>query len=345
MKVLIVGAGAVGQVYGHFLQRGGASVSCLVKEKHQRAAEEGFTLYRCRRRGLGPGERFLPEQVITQPEQVTADAYDQVWLATSSVDLHGGWLERLRDNIGDATVVMLQPDIDDRDYVFEVFGAERVVCGLVNFISYQTPLPELPTYHPDAQKYGVAYLFMPLMPAEFSGVAERLTPVLQALDEGRLQVKVRQDASRIYADRSAMMMPLVAALELEEWSFQRLQSSANLALAVRAGQEALAVVAAKFGRSPNLRERLFSRFWVQTALPIMRWLAPMDAEAYVRFQFVKTAPQTRYMLNHFIEEGGRYGLATNALRSLVTQLPPLPANTARAGAVQSEPRQTREERV
>ncbi|MGB3623971.1 MAG: 2-dehydropantoate 2-reductase N-terminal domain-containing protein, partial [Ketobacter sp.] len=66
VTALIVGAGAVGQVYGHFLQRGGASVSYLVKEKYKYDCEKGFTLYRCRRSGLGAAEAFRADRIFTQ---------------------------------------------------------------------------------------------------------------------------------------------------------------------------------------------------------------------------------------------------------------------------------------
>ncbi|MDV7398489.1 2-dehydropantoate 2-reductase N-terminal domain-containing protein, partial [Arthrospira platensis SPKY1] len=62
---MIVGAGAVGQVYGHYLQRGGASVSYFVKEQYKEECEKGFTLYRCRRSGLGSAEYFKADAIFT----------------------------------------------------------------------------------------------------------------------------------------------------------------------------------------------------------------------------------------------------------------------------------------
>lgn len=324
VTALIVGAGAVGQVYGHFLQRGGASVSYFVKEKYKEECEKGFTLYRCRRSGLGAAEQFDADGVYTQFDGLKQTRWDQVWLTVSSADLRGEWLAQLRDVIGDATVVMLQPDLDDRDYVYSIFPKEQVVCGIVNFISYQTPLPDLPDYHPDATKNGVAYLVLPMMPAEFSGNEHRLPGVMSAMSSGRFNVKVEQDASRIYADRSAMMIPLVALLEMENWSFNKLRISNSLDLAVGAAREALAIVAAKFGRRLNWTERLFSLFWVKMALPVMRFLSPMDAESYVKFQFVKTAPQTRMMLKHFIDDGEKLGQPVQSLKELFDRLPDEP---------------------
>lgn len=325
VTALIVGAGAVGQVYGHYLQRGGASVSYLVKEKYREQCEKGFTLYRSRRSGLGPAEHFKADAIYTDIGVLKEHEFDQVWLAVPSTALRGEWLVQLRDAIGDATVVMLQPDLDDRDYVLSIFPSEQVVCGIVNFISYQTPLPDLPDYHPDADKQGVAYMLMPMMTAEFSGTEERVPAVAEAMASGRFNVKVEKDATRAYADRSAWMIPLVATLELEQWSFKRLQMNSNsLDLAVDAAKEALHIVAAKFGKRQNWTERLFSLFWVKMALPLIRFLSPMDAESFVKYHFMKTAPQTRMMLRTFIDEGHKLGRPTAHLEILLDRLPDEP---------------------
>ena len=55
MRALIVGAGAVGQVFGHHLAKAGAEVSFLVKPKYVAECERGFMLYKLPRT---EGERF-----------------------------------------------------------------------------------------------------------------------------------------------------------------------------------------------------------------------------------------------------------------------------------------------
>ena len=320
-RVLIVGAGAVGQVYGHFMQRGGASVSFLVKEKYKEDCEDGFTLYRSRRSGLGKAESYKADHIYTRYEEVAQESFDHVWLAMSSNDLRGEWLGELKAAIGNTTLVMLQPDLEDRDYVLQYFPESQLVYGIINFISYQTPLPDLPSHHPDAEKEGVAYLMLPMMSAEFSGNHERLPEVMEALALGRFPVKAQQNVPRIYADRSAWMIPLVAVLELENWSIKRLLSSGSLELAVEGARQALAIVAAKFHRPLNWTERGFSLILVKVLLPLVRYLSPMDAESFIKFQFRKTAPQTRFMLDHFIHQGEQLGMNVTALKTMREKLP------------------------
>ncbi|OUR87373.1 hypothetical protein A9Q81_25650 [Gammaproteobacteria bacterium 42_54_T18] len=327
-KVLIVGAGAVGQVYGHYLQRGGAEVSFFVKEKYKEECEQGFALYRSRRVGLSAPERFKAESILTSYDEVAEGQWDQVWIAIASTDLRGEWLSTLKNSIGSATLVMLQPDLDDRDYVLELFPSEQLVYGLANFLSYQTPLPDMPSHHRDFDKKGVAYLLLPMMSAEFSGDPERLPGVLDVLADGRFPVKVQQNVPRIYADRSAMMIPLIALLEVNTWSIERLRHSDLLDTSVDAVQEALGVVAAKFHRPLNLTEKYFSAWWLKVGLPFIRWLAPMDVESFLKYQFQKTSGQTRFMLQHFIVQGEKEGKNVSSLRTLLDRLPAMPENNA-----------------
>src|SRR5690554_7703480 len=47
-RILMVGAGAVGQTYGYHLSRGGADVTFFVKEKYRAEAEAGFLMHQHR---------------------------------------------------------------------------------------------------------------------------------------------------------------------------------------------------------------------------------------------------------------------------------------------------------
>ena len=65
MNVLIVGAGAVGQVYGRHFQRGGADVAYLVKPEHLDETRRGFTLYPLNDGRPPPPVRFEGFEALT----------------------------------------------------------------------------------------------------------------------------------------------------------------------------------------------------------------------------------------------------------------------------------------
>jgi len=320
-KILIIGAGPVGQVYGHYLQRGGAEVSFFVKEKYRKECEQGFSLYRCRRQGLSDAETFKAESILTEFDQIAAAQWDQVWLAMSSTDLRGDLLGNLTPVMGNATLVMLQPGVDDQDYVLQHIESERLVYGVVNFLGFRAPLPDLPPYHQDANKKGVAYLLLPLLSAGFSGSPERLADVMAALADGRLSVKAKPNAARIYADRSAIMIPFVAVLEMNGWSLSGLFRSESLSTCVAASREALAVVAAKNHRRLNWIEKHFSVFLLRCAIGFVRKMGPMELESFLKYQFEKTAAQTRFMLQIFICQGEQEGVDVASIKLLLAQLP------------------------
>src|SRR5262245_49596595 len=121
MRALIVGAGAVGQVYGHHLARGGAEVAFLVKPKYAGEARAGFTLYPLNARGRKRTEpvRWRDYRVLTDHDEVAREPCDQVYLTVSSTAVRGDWLPDLARKIGDATVIALQPGLDDREHVLQ----------------------------------------------------------------------------------------------------------------------------------------------------------------------------------------------------------------------------------
>src|SRR6185436_20748884 len=107
MRALVVGAGAVGQVYARHLALGGATVTFLVKPARAAACQAGLTLYPLH--AGGRPQRFTAP-VLTSLEEVARQRWDAVFLAVSSTALRdGAWLGALLAALGDATVVLLQP--------------------------------------------------------------------------------------------------------------------------------------------------------------------------------------------------------------------------------------------
>src|SRR5690554_5786596 len=154
-RILMVGAGAVGQTYGYHLSRGGADVTFFVKEKYRAEAEAGFLMHQ-HRPLRGPRSFYYDNyRILSDVEEVAQNRWDQVWLCISSTALKGDWLAELCARIGDATLVSLQPGLEDLEYVAQVYDPAKIVAGLITFIAYQSPLPG------DKLGPGVAYLLPP----------------------------------------------------------------------------------------------------------------------------------------------------------------------------------------
>lgn len=319
MKILVVGAGAVGQVYAWYLAQGGHEVSFFVKAQYAEALSSGTTLYR-----LGRWRTQLQDfrgfNLLTEPAAVAAQRWDQVWLALPSDAMRGELATRILASVGGATVICLQPDIEDIDYVRAHVPAEQVVQGLITFISYYSPLPGC------TGPEGMAYYLPPLAPGLFGGEAQRVGIVVAALKAGGMSAKVVPDFDKAAAGAPAMMQPLIAALELNAWRLSGFTASSVFGVGLDASREALAVAEKHAGADVRLLKPLLRPLVWKLLLPLIRQLLPFDLESQLRYHFSKVRKQTLLMLDSYIRLGKYYGVPTPALEVLRGQLVPVQAD-------------------
>ncbi|KXS09425.1 hypothetical protein M427DRAFT_160668 [Gonapodya prolifera JEL478] len=165
LNVIVVGAGAVGQVYAYHLLNAGCHVHLMVKEKYV----EGISEYPLRvlrvgwfppalfssffRRRLHRPEHFAPTTVlsvdglpddVTKPleEQGLGGPVDFVILTMASDALRGPWLKSLATSLPRSIFLLLQPGPNDLEYLVSS-GVERsrIAKGVIALASYQAPLP------------------------------------------------------------------------------------------------------------------------------------------------------------------------------------------------------------
>lgn len=317
MDVLIVGAGAVGQVYGHHLQAGGARLGYFVKPKHADAARRGFALYPLNRRNpRAEPVRFAGFDVMTEPSEVARRHWDQVWLAIPSPALTGTGIEPLIAATGAATILVLQPGLRDVELLRSICSPERLIEGVIVMISYQAPLPGENVPEP-----GVAYWFPPFSATPLSGPRERVAPVVRLLRAGGCPAKAVPNASRRAAALSAMLMPLLAGLEAEDWSLAALRRSPRLDQGIRATRQAMAVAAAFHDRPAPWASHLVTPLLMRLVSRAAPRLVPLDLESYLRYHFTKVGDQTRLMLSTYVDEGNRRGYPVDAITELTRALP------------------------
>jgi 2-dehydropantoate 2-reductase len=287
MRVLTVGDGALGQVYGSRLATGGASVSYLVKPG--RAWQER-TLRRLRRWRAPVVERLRPDAVLTDP----AGDWDMVWLCVSSTALRGPWLRDLLAATGAATVVSIGQDVRDLAVLTEVWPAEQIV----QIVQVAPTVLAFPT---DA---GMAYWLPPGARNGVSGDRARL--VMAALRAGGLGARTARPGSGELT--AARMVPYIAALDAADWS-----PRAPLGLAARASAEAVA----------TLGGTLAPPAWLAgLALRVLPLVVPFDLGDYLRAHFTKVGAQTRLMLDGWIARGEARQLPVARLRELRRSLTP-----------------------
>ena len=309
MNVLIVGAGAVGQVYGRHFQRGGADVAYLVKPQHLDETRGGLTLYPLNDGRPPPPVRFEGFEALTEAGGRKLDA---AVLCVSSPALRGGWLDALAAATGDATVVMLQPGLTDREYVAARVGEGRLVSGLIGFIAYAAPLSDEPLPLP-----GTAYWFPPFQMCPFTGAIERVRPIVDALRRGGFPARIHPDVPSELAFKGAVLETLVVALEHAGWSFAALRRDRELLeLAIRASREVASLAEKTLGKKAPAATRRLRPWMVRLITWAAPKVAPFDLEAFFRKHFTKVGDQTRETFVTYAQLSATHGVPTPALLAL-----------------------------
>ena len=215
-RILIVGGGATGQVYGYHLREGGAEVSFYLKPRYAAEAEQGFTLHPYGLIGRRKAREFRGFDVYTRPSEIASLSFDQVWLCVSSNAIRGRFVQDIDDVQPEALWVSLQPGLDDRNHLLQTIPPGRLVSGMVGFVAYQAPLPE--EDEDDFWPPGVAYWQPPMSPTLFQGPEPHTESIANTLQSGGLSAAVRKDVLTIARYGSAALMPFVIALEAQKWS-------------------------------------------------------------------------------------------------------------------------------
>lgn len=311
MRVLIVGAGSVGQVYGWHLQQGGASVHVYVRPKYVEEARAGYVLYPP---GTRTPTRFRPDGIVTTPAEVAAGAWDQVWLCVSSTGLRGGWFGDITAAMGNATLVSLLPGLRDRDLLTTLVPPERFVLGLIAFSSWHAPLGNEPFPEP-----GMAWWHPPLTPSHFEGPPATVDTIVTTLQKGGCPATAG-NATAMAARGSSFLVSAVAAMECAGWSFAGLRQDKWARLAAGAGQEALAISTAHVGIAPGPMKLLVTPTAIRVATRVVPLIAPMDFEAFLRVHFSKVGDQTQLALDTWIAEGQARSLPVTSLTTLAGEL-------------------------
>ena len=322
MNILMVGAGAVGQVYGRHLALGGARVTFLIRPKYRADLKDGMRLYPLNAGGQNTKPvHFTDFRLMTTDEDLESESWDQVWLCVSSSALRKGWLASLLKRVGKATVVALQTGLKDRSLFLAHIPKERLVNGLITLISYPTPLPEEPA---SDRGSGMAYWVAPLSSQPFSGHKAQRDQVIRALNLGGMKAKMHPDVAKLSAFPAAILMSLMMSLEGAGWSFSAFASGSRLSEAVVVVKEALVIAAHHYQCPPPWWRRLISPGLIRLALALAPRIIPLPVEPYLQFHFSKVGDQTRLYIDTYLEKGRSLGLPTEAMAGMSAEVFSIP---------------------
>ena len=314
MKILVVGAGAVGQVYGYHLQRGGADVTFFVRDKYVDEMKAGLDLYPLNQRE----HRTVPVHmggygVISQFAEVSASTWDYVVMCTSSTVLGTPWMTDLLAAIGKATLVSLFAGFGDGEELLKVISADRVVWGLITLISFHAPLRA-----EDPMKPGMAYWFPPMTKAPFSGPPALVKPLLETFRRGGFGCR-EAGGDKGSAVPGALLSVFVLALEAAGWKFRDFLAAERIPVERAAIREAIEVVCRKEGMKPPWFVGMIGGAFFRMFLFLSRKIIPFDFELYLQIHFTKVRAQMRTTVGRYVSDGVKLGIATPHLVQLQSE--------------------------
>jgi len=318
MKVLLIGAGAVGQIYGYHLQKGGADVTFFVREKYVEKTRLGFDLYNLNRRGGRDAPvRFENFEVLSDMAEVASREWQMVFLCLSATALRSGtWLEELGAGLGDATLVNLTPGIEDYQLIAKHVPEAQIVSGLIGLSSYPGPLPG-----GDLPKPGMAYWVPPFTKMAFSGPSKRAREAADTLDRGGLPSKIVPDTRTLMAFSGPVLQFAVVALELSSWSFRELRSKRDLMrLNHRATREAFVIASKQIGEKVPFGLRLIRPWILRLATHLARILPPFDMALFLKLHFSKVGDQTELGMKTLIRLAESQGSPATNIQALLAAL-------------------------
>lgn len=314
-SILIIGAGAVGQVYAWHFAQAGHDVHLFLKAKHVAEAERGFTLYDLNRdRKRRNPVLFNQFTCHSDWSAVAARRWDQVWLCMSSAALAQTDLQPLVQAIGDATVMVLQPGPDDIRRVQQAVGEERVVSGMITMMSYHAPLAGETVPTP-----GIAFWIPPLTPMAVDGRRGRADAVIATLKHSGIRAAYRPGFNDQGMHATGFLMVFLAALELSGWKFRAMER-ARLQTMKAAQAEVRAALAGRYGvKGPWLLSCVPAAL-IPPAMTLSRHLTPVDIEVFLEAHFSKVRPQTLALLDLYAAHAAELGLPHEALDRLRGEL-------------------------
>ena len=312
MKALVVGAGAVGQVFARHLQRAGGEVTFLARRGQLERLREGLTLYPLnRRQARSKPLHFHAFQVIVDLGQARASSWDQIYLCVPSTALREDLLVPLGAAIGEATLVTIQPGLVDLGVILQHVDESQVVAGMISFVGYLAPLPGEAVPRP-----GIAYWFPPLLATPFSGLRERARAVVGWLRRGGLPARIHSDVPTLAAFVVAAQTCLTAGLECVDWSFSRFRRSPLLEAGHAAFRDAVRVVGAYHSAKPLWLLDHLQPATIRVLLRLAMRRRPFDLERFVAQHYTKLREQNRLLIAAYIEQGRQRQLPTAALEEL-----------------------------
>ncbi len=317
MKVLIVGCGAVGQVYGLFLQKAGVTLGYLdrpatVEKLREALKHAGLPVYQISRsHRLDPiPHRLEHYDVIADVVEAQRFAPDQIWFTTPSQAYYTEWFKEFLQKVPSERVVCFVPEGARAEFIPEG-SLDRLVFAGTTFMAWQGDL-EGGGGRPEGVNFCQSPLGIPL-----AGTENACLGVGQVLKKAGFRFSISKPDSHAQAATTALMTAFTVGFELAGWSLMAFRRSPWLKQAAVAAREAVLSQIPEPGvlQKALLRIPVLSAAFFLVAL-VLPLLFPFNIEKYLKFHYTKTREQSLNLLELFKKDGISRGHPVENIQAL-----------------------------
>lgn len=303
MKILIVGAGAVGLVYGQHFTRGGHHVQYLIKKKYATSFHSGVRLSRLR-----PFRQPLSKIESVALRYDWQGDYDLVILAISSPALRQlDWPELARQ-LQNTPILMLQPSSADLSLLEQHFKPQQIAQGLISLIAYQAPLQ---TPCMDHIEYYLPPISMPI-----SADIELRDRIIQLFKQSGIAATPSPSAVAASKLPAAFLMTFLAALEQAHWQFNTLRQRPHLLKQLAWAQwQLLPQLQPLTWWQKIVLKGILTPTCYRLLLRLAPYSVPLPLERYLQYHFIKVREQTYLYLTDYQQQ-----YPSQALRDLTATI-------------------------
>ncbi len=281
-EILIVGAGAVGIVYGAALHAIGENVTYWVREKYLEETQKGIPLHVISL--LGTKKMETPRRAVAKLEDIEI-VPDEIWLCVSKTAVKSKDLDTLIRHFPRTHLVSFQPGLTDLEHLKKRFPDHKIDAGVIGFVAFQP--------HAAETRKGISVWFPPGAPSQF--YTPNASDFVRRLNKGGCPSKVDKKAMEKVSQMTVVLNAFVLYLELSDWRFKLFKKEIRNFNAFV--DENLNIVNShtknkKMGGLGILK----SSFAFQTLLKTISLAAPFDLQAYLKYHFLKVRDQSLAML-------------------------------------------------
>lgn len=332
-NILIVGAGAVGTVYGHYFAKQGHKLSFLVKPSHIAELSNGYYLNELQKNNA---PFFVNGYGLETADNISpSTAWDVVVITLSTTALPKLNLSKV--NLSAADMVLLSPGLDDVNVMQQKLAGKpfkSLTAGMINLIAFVNSEAQgkahITLKHPVANtdKLTTCVYFpptaMPFCDAQAiangskEGKSEAAKRVAKLFDNAGIKSKAVSNTLDVTIYPNIFLTVFVLALEAAEWSFAKLAGNQDLLADTAQSIKTLSRVSKNhYDLSSPLHTLVIRPVIIKLGLKIAPSLFSFDIEEYLAHHFTKVGEQSYVHAESYIELAAAQGVTASATQRLL----------------------------